>query len=372
MSDGNVSLPDPIPPAPYVPSATVARHGDGFWGKEGLSFANLLDVVNPLQHIPVVGSIYRAVTGDQISPGARIAGGTLFGGPIGFAAAVANLVVEDAAGIDIGKSAVAMVSGKKDEAVVPAPQLASAAIEATPATTAALPATVAPGAMAAAPGAIATASGPALLQPAKMVVAPQGAAPAATHAPSPWSALAAPAQLMPPSATQGHLATATTAGVVSPAQKDALFARLAGQAPSLPAGAAPNPAEMLDAQKKDALFARLAGTTSPDPASTDQAAADTWRSTQRPKLTAPIRPKVRGPFAANVPANTQKLQTPAVTADAQTLSATPAAAPAAPAATSTAAKLPGGYTAQELLQMYQRYQKPGAAPAVSASADSNS
>ena len=338
MSDANVSLPDPIPPAPHTPQTSAARRGDGFWGKEGLSFANLLDIVNPLQHSPVVGSLYRAVTGDRISPGARIAGGTLFGGPIGLAAAVANLVVEDAAGLDIGKTAIAMVTGRK-EAPVPAPQMAAAM-----------------------PGTLAAAADPAQVQPASFAVTPPGGGPAA--APAPWSAQMAPAQLMPPSANQGHLATPSTAGVVSAAQKDALFARLAGQAPASPASATPNPAEMLDAEKKNALFARLAGT-----APAEAAAADTWRSAQRPKMSAPIRPKVRGPFAASHPAALQRLQTPAVATEPQPL-ATPAAA--TPAANAGAAKLPGGYTAQELLQMYQRYQKPGAAPAVGTSADSNS
>ena len=41
-----------------------------FWGKEGVSFDSLLDVVNPLQQLPVVSTIYRAVTGDTISTGA--------------------------------------------------------------------------------------------------------------------------------------------------------------------------------------------------------------------------------------------------------------------------------------------------------------
>jgi hypothetical protein len=203
-------------------------------------------------------------------------------------------------------------------------------------------------------------------------VAPQGGLLAAAHAPAPWSALTAPAQLMPPSATQGNLATATTAGVVTPAQKDAIFAQLAGQAPSASASAMPTPAGMLDAQKQDALFARLAGTSAmaatPDAARDAANANDVWRSSQRPKMTAPIRPKARGSVIASYPVNTPKLPTPTVATETTALLPTPAAAPA----TTSTAKLPGGYTAQELLQMYQRYQKPGAAPATSPAADSNS
>ena len=71
-------------------------------GKDEVSFADLLDLINPLQHIPVVSTVYRALTGDTIGPAARLAGGALFGGPIGFVASLANLVVEDMTGRDVG------------------------------------------------------------------------------------------------------------------------------------------------------------------------------------------------------------------------------------------------------------------------------
>ena len=60
---------------------------------EGLSFNDLIDTLNPLQHIPVISEIYRGLTGDRISPQARIAGGTLYGGPIGLAATLASMAI---------------------------------------------------------------------------------------------------------------------------------------------------------------------------------------------------------------------------------------------------------------------------------------
>src|SRR3546814_6236130 len=45
-----------------------------------LTFGDFLDIINPLQHIPLVSTLYRAITGDEISPHARILGATLFGG----------------------------------------------------------------------------------------------------------------------------------------------------------------------------------------------------------------------------------------------------------------------------------------------------
>jgi hypothetical protein len=86
------------------------------WGEDGFSFADLLDVVNPLQHLPVVGQIYRGITGDEISPAARLAGGTIFGGPIGLVAAVANNAVESATGRDIGETVIAAMQGDEGPA----------------------------------------------------------------------------------------------------------------------------------------------------------------------------------------------------------------------------------------------------------------
>jgi hypothetical protein len=77
-------------------------------GKNEVSFADLLDFINPLHHIPVVSTVYRALTGDTISPAARLAGGALFGGPIGFVSSLANLVIEDATGRDVGAHLMAM------------------------------------------------------------------------------------------------------------------------------------------------------------------------------------------------------------------------------------------------------------------------
>ena len=79
------------------------------FGDDGFDLGDVIDIVNPLQHIPIVSTIYRAITGDEISTGARLAGGTLFGGPIGLAGAVANAAVDSATGRDIGGNALAML-----------------------------------------------------------------------------------------------------------------------------------------------------------------------------------------------------------------------------------------------------------------------
>lgn len=81
---------------------------DDFFG----SFADILDVINPLQHIPIVSTLYREFTGDSVSSGARIAGGVLFGGPLGLVAALANEIVESISGKDIGANLFAAATEK--------------------------------------------------------------------------------------------------------------------------------------------------------------------------------------------------------------------------------------------------------------------
>jgi len=67
---------------------------------EGMSFWDVLDVVNPLQHIPGVNKVYQAITGDTIRTPAKVAGAALFFGPVGLALAGADAVLEKETGKD--------------------------------------------------------------------------------------------------------------------------------------------------------------------------------------------------------------------------------------------------------------------------------
>lgn len=58
------------------------------FGEDGFTFGDLIDIVNPLQHIPIVNTIYRKISGDTIAPAMEIAGGALFGGPFGAAMSI--------------------------------------------------------------------------------------------------------------------------------------------------------------------------------------------------------------------------------------------------------------------------------------------
>ncbi len=84
-----------------------AKAGKPLFGDDGFTFGDFLDIINPLQHIPIVGTVYRAMTGDKIDPGSRIAGGGLFGGPIGLVASLVSGMVEESTGKDPGDHALA-------------------------------------------------------------------------------------------------------------------------------------------------------------------------------------------------------------------------------------------------------------------------
>ena len=78
------------------------------FGEDGFSFADFIDIINPLQHIPLLSTLYRHLTGDTIEAASRVLGGTLFGGAIGTVASLINVFVEENTGKDLGEHAVAL------------------------------------------------------------------------------------------------------------------------------------------------------------------------------------------------------------------------------------------------------------------------
>jgi len=72
------------------------------------SFWDLVDVINPLQHIPLVNDIYRELSGDKIGMAARLTGGALFGGVIGLVGAAVNGVLEESTGATAGGHVLAL------------------------------------------------------------------------------------------------------------------------------------------------------------------------------------------------------------------------------------------------------------------------
>ena len=82
---------------------------------KGFGFRDLVDIINPLQHLPIIGSIYRWVTGDRPGEAAQIAGDALYGGPIGVGFSLASAALQDSQGHDLGERALAYVFGPADK-----------------------------------------------------------------------------------------------------------------------------------------------------------------------------------------------------------------------------------------------------------------
>lgn len=82
-----------------------------FLGPDGeFGWDDFVDIINPLQHIPVVAQIYRAVTGDQAYGLSNFIGALPFG-PISVAGAIVDTVVRSQTGRDAGTDMAAAVLG---------------------------------------------------------------------------------------------------------------------------------------------------------------------------------------------------------------------------------------------------------------------
>jgi len=106
MSDAAVAAAGPAP----APSSAFHAWKD----PKGFGFRDLIDIVNPLQHLPIIGSIYRWVTGDRPGAAAQIAGDALYGGPIGVGVSLLSAATEDSQGHDVGERVIAAIFGPSD------------------------------------------------------------------------------------------------------------------------------------------------------------------------------------------------------------------------------------------------------------------
>jgi hypothetical protein len=95
-SPANSKAPSSEQVVPQGQKAVAARHHFGF--------RDLLSDLNPLQYIPVIGTLFRAITGDVIPEPMRDVGSlvvsTVIGGPIGAAINLGELAAEKLTGID--------------------------------------------------------------------------------------------------------------------------------------------------------------------------------------------------------------------------------------------------------------------------------
>jgi hypothetical protein len=100
-----------LSPSPPTASGIAPSRSVRASAPEGaaVSFHDVLSALNPLQYLPVLGTIYRAATGDEVTePVRRIGaaiGSFLLGGPVGLAINLATVAVEKLAHIDLDQTA---------------------------------------------------------------------------------------------------------------------------------------------------------------------------------------------------------------------------------------------------------------------------
>ncbi|MCB9965317.1 MAG: hypothetical protein H6855_04460 [Rhodospirillales bacterium] len=112
--DGNTGTSQPYthPSAARLSMAAEASPGkESSPAEKPFGFGDLIDIVNPLQHIPVVNTLYRHLTGDDIRGSGKVLGGALFAGPLGAAGSMVNLIVEHETGKDLPALAMDFLSG---------------------------------------------------------------------------------------------------------------------------------------------------------------------------------------------------------------------------------------------------------------------
>ena len=99
----DTSTDQPIEDLTNSQNAPLTSNQAPLFGDDGFTFKDMLDIINPLQNIPIINSFYRQLTGDEIDRGSRLAGGTLYGGPIGLGLAVMDESLKENTGAYAGE-----------------------------------------------------------------------------------------------------------------------------------------------------------------------------------------------------------------------------------------------------------------------------
>ena len=235
------------PQAATVAAATAANGGNA---PPELTFSDLLDVINPLEHIPVVSHIYEKETGHQQAEGSQTTGGLLYGGPIGLVLAIADQVMKHTTGNDMtGHLAVAVGLEKP-----PVDKGTALADSQSP--------TAAP---------VASATNKASATMIVASAAPISLLPSATHDSAAHDALASPATTAPMSAVATVQANEAASGIIGTAP-NSLGNSLYSRTPST-ASQAPQPQTRTQGQTPNSAAAQLAAMGVPMPQSASPSGA---------------------------------------------------------------------------------------------------
>jgi|GEM_PF-2611045 len=113
---------DPIHVQQLSNTSTTAQKKAIEQGREkeqGFDFEDVLDIFNPLQHIPIVSNIYQEQTQDDISNDAKAVGdvlyGILTGGVFGVLSAVGNAILKQETDKDVGEHLMAFFDEEENQ-----------------------------------------------------------------------------------------------------------------------------------------------------------------------------------------------------------------------------------------------------------------
>jgi hypothetical protein len=109
-SDGTTFYSYAADPGGAGPAAATSHA----WKDGSFSFHDVLDTLNPLQHLPIVSTLYRWITGDEPGNVASIVGDTLYGGPIGLGVGLFSAAFKAETGKDPGEMMASAVTGEDD------------------------------------------------------------------------------------------------------------------------------------------------------------------------------------------------------------------------------------------------------------------
>lgn len=100
-------------------ASAPARSAGGLklWDGGSFDFHDVLDAINPLQHLPIINAVYRSEVKDEIGAVPRLIGSMLYGGGlvgalVGAASAIVNIVVEHETGKDLGQHIYTAIFGE--------------------------------------------------------------------------------------------------------------------------------------------------------------------------------------------------------------------------------------------------------------------
>lgn len=123
-----IAAPQPAPAASVQTARTDVATTDSGEKKESF-FQHILDVINPLQHLPIIGTIYRAATGERLDPVEKIAGDAIYGGLWGAVTAVADVAFEAITGKSVEDTVMAWFKGGSSPRQVASAKLAPSHIQ---------------------------------------------------------------------------------------------------------------------------------------------------------------------------------------------------------------------------------------------------